>query len=322
MAIASGLTCVNYLATNFHSPNYQKDDLRYSPTLNFNDLFSTYIQQQQQQKQQQKLNDGKELERDLFQTPLLEFQTLSIEEDTSFDFTTCNSGNNNTDISARNHKDCKTGNEAFITQYEKVKDILHTGKKTVLDDESTEELRKHLPPFSVNDESCRESRIPYCGISNITGKHGSEEADLSDDEEVGSIFGSQTSVDSLQELFRFNVDRAKSNSLPSFHKFSSCSQVFDEDEFSDSECELTKIISAPSSPYKIPSQNSKMHNTRKRRTSADFLTQPVGLGRFIKRPCIDAEKMHRSIHRGDGHHHRPSRRNLEKALFVPIASLR
>jgi len=328
MAIASGLTCVDYLATQFHSPSYQQEELRYSPTLSYNDLYSNFLSSTSHPRQR------------YYESTLLEFTNLSLAE-TTFDFTT--------------HQENKTksNNSDFVTEYEKVKDILNTGKKS---SETVSTNHRAFPPFSVNDDSCncmprRKSDDDKFTVdyerNNNNNKHvnnvTTSSFDSEDDEEIGAIF----KLDSSNHLepsspftgSRVSLTRTKSRSLPRFAFRNEPTHQFpvpeEDEEMSDSELELARIIlprTPPKSTLKSPStttnnssnnNNSRRHiaNTRKRRTSADATSQPAsgGSGRDVmKRPCIDAEKMHRSMRRSALKNHRLTRRNLEKELFVPI----
>ena len=108
MAIASGLTCVNYLASNFYSPTYSENEFRYSPTLAYdNDLFTNYVSQKHQD---QRTN--------VFDAPLLEFTRLSLAE-TTFDFTTPST------IDSNKQRNSSCYNDEFITEFEKMKNVLN-----------------------------------------------------------------------------------------------------------------------------------------------------------------------------------------------------
>uniref|UniRef100_A0A7M5VCL6 Uncharacterized protein n=1 Tax=Clytia hemisphaerica TaxID=252671 RepID=A0A7M5VCL6_9CNID len=288
MAIASGLTCVDYLATNFHSPNFEENQLRYSPTLSYDDLYTNYLSSNRQQSSYYDTT-----------APLLEFTRLSLAE-TTFDFTSVKTPT-------------VASNNEFANECEKMKEILNSPKKTTEHCEVTSE-RGVIPPFSVN----RSCECPSGSPQSDLGPKLNNDFNDSEDEEIGAIFERDAGKTQIQP--RFDANRFKSSSLPHFNFFSNDFENGGcrEEEVSDSEMELSSINNHSRTPSKPCAHNATASSsTRKRRTSADYVMHSNGFSTVLKRPCIDAEKMHRSIRRSGLRS--GTRRNLERELFVPIA---
>lgn len=317
MAIASGLTCVNYLASNFYSPTYLENEFRYSPTLAYdNDLFTNYVSQKHQD---QRTN--------VFDEPLLEFTRLSLAEKT-FDFTAPST----IDSNKQRYSSCY--NDEFITEFEKMKNVLSI-KRTLTNAENK------VNPFSVNNEPCQKCILTKEVVEahRVLTKDDTTNSfsDTEEDEELDAVF---TQSKYSRRVLKGNANRFKSNSLSHFKRH--MEKEKEESEASDSEIELTQIITPETPPPQhqrrlfkscITSIISMSSTSRKRRTSPDSSphhssshpTSPSGdqyllSASLTKRPCIDVEKMHRSMVLRSS---RPSllrkvRRNLDKELFVPI----
>ena len=315
MAIASGLTCVDYLASNFYSPTYSEDQYRYSPTLAYdNDVFTNYVSQKHRDQQT-----------NVFDAPFLEFTRLSLAE-TTFDFTTSSIDKNKQGIS---NNGCY--NEEFITEFEKMRNVLSIKRTPTKTKEKVEDDDDNIHPFSVNNESCQDIPTKDVVEANSVADYFESLSDNEEDEELNAIF---IKSKYSPRVLRSNAARFKSNSLPHFKRHIE-EEKGDEEEVSDSEMELVRITT----PQRIlPQQrfsNSCPRNNniigsgsnRKRRTSAESPhskspsdDEQVLSASLTKRPCIDAEKMHRSmVLRSSRPCLRKVRRNLlDKDLFVPI----
>lgn len=319
MAIASGLTCVNYLASNFYLPTYAEGEFRYSPTLAYkNEVLTSYVSRQQQQLNLQQTN--------VFDAPFLEFTRLSLAE-TTFDFTTSSSTDNNQQEQQTN----SYYNEDFKTEFKKMKNE-KIEKGSCYED-------NHTHPFSVNNDPCQKGALSKdAAKKGIFTKDTFNTFELLNDEdkELDAIF---IKSKSSPRILRSDKTRFKSNSLPLFNNSIEKRKV--EEEVSDSEIELSQIIT-PKTPPRQQRKLSKscprnsigiigVGSNRKRRTLADSprhsntnLKSPSGNEQLLsasltKRPCIDAEKMHRSIVlRSSRPCLRNVCRNLDKELFVPI----
>ena len=205
-------------------------------------------------------------------------------------------------------------------------------------------------PFSVNNEPCQclskdggdEDQDSLKSLySSRVGATSSDSED--EDEELDAIFTNRDSPSKVSKnttgrcFNRDAVRRFQSTSLPHYNHMVDKEE---EEEVSDSEMELARIITPRTPPQKLwkpcPRDSSGSFaviigggSNRKRRTSADSPGEateqqsPNGgelqLGSLTKRPFIDAEKMHRSmVLRSSRPCLRKVRRNLDKDLFVPI----
>lgn len=291
MAIASGLTCVDYLATKYHPQNYNTEDLRYSPTFNVDDILSTIISRQNSTTTET-LSCNNRYHFSSNAPPVLEFTNLSlVENDLEFTLTTRNDGGKNSDSGEDRKK------SEFAVACGKMSSEVDVQKGKCFPERKPYEMDNMLNngASKFKQTSCQPYNI-YRNNSYDLNSCTSYESDEAG-EELGSIFSgvkpfhiSRTELEFEQECS--SGTRAKESSrlhtfLPRLH------DDFDDCESSDSELELSQIIPAEFSPSKS--------NARKR-SSAEILHNTDT--RF-KRPCIDAEKMHRSIRR--------------KELFVPIS---
>lgn len=189
----------------------------------------------------------------------------------------------------------------------------------------------NIHPFSVNNESCQDIPTKDVVEANSVADYFESLSDNEEDEELNAIF---IKSKYSPRILRSNAARFKSNSLPHFKRHIE-EEKGDEEEVSDSEMELVRITTPQRiSPQQRFSKSCPRNNNiigsgsnRKRRTSAESPhskspsdDEQVLSASLTKRPCIDAEKMHRSmVLRSSRPCLRKVRRNLlDKDLFVPI----
>lgn len=299
MAIASGLTCVDYLATQYNPQNFSAEDLRYSPTFDVGNILSTIITRQQQSSTDSS-SYGNRYTFSSNVPPVLEFTTLSlVENDLEF---TLESNSKNTNDYDSNRNDNSTERSDFVVVCEQMKDLLNSQKQKYSSD-----LKPCRQDDVFNDErinnniavsKCKQNSMVSCQRniirSNSYDVGTAYESD--EDEELGAIFSDEKPCNRKGEQ-RFVNSRCRSK--PCFYKFRPrlYADLDECDELSDSEFELSKII-----PNGFSSEIQHFSRNTRKRSSAEILHTA---GACFKRPCIDAEKMHNSIRR--------------KEVFVPIS---